>query len=82
MKNLVATLCLSFAVLIGCAEESPDLFLAGLDTYEREDYATALSILQPLAEQGHAAAQSNLGFMYSNGRGVAQDYRKLCDCMG
>ena len=26
------------------------------------------------AEQGDAFAQHNLGFMYENGRGVAQDY--------
>ena len=25
------------------------------------------------AEQGHASAQYNLGFMYNNGRGVPQD---------
>ena len=29
---------------------------------------------RPLAEQGHADAQNNLGLMYSNGQGVPQDY--------
>ncbi len=28
------------------------------------------------AEQGHDKAQSNLGLMYQNGRGVPQDYAK------
>ena len=28
----------------------------------------------PLAEQGKASAQSNLGVMYYNGQGVPQDY--------
>ena len=37
-------------------------------------YATALEFWRPLAEQGHAGAQNNLGFMYDNGRGVPKDY--------
>ena len=39
-----------------------------------KDYATALREWTPLAEQGDARAQSNLGYMYENGRGVLQDY--------
>ncbi len=42
--------------------------------YQRGDYATVVRELRPLAEQGHAEAQFNLGFMYYNGRGVPQDY--------
>jgi len=38
------------------------------------NYAAALQILRPLAEQGDANAQAILGLMYANGRGVAQDY--------
>jgi hypothetical protein len=34
---------------------------------------TALRFLQPLADQGVAAAQFNLGLMYANGRGVSKD---------
>ncbi len=41
--------------------------------YKRGDYATAIRELRPLAEQGNAKAQSNLGFMYIKGLGVAQD---------
>ena len=29
---------------------------------------------KPLAEQGDAKAQARIGFMYSNGQGVPQDY--------
>ncbi len=43
------------------------------DAYMSGDYATAFRLLRPLAEQGHAGAQSNLGSMYHDGRGVAQD---------
>jgi len=49
-------------------------FQAGLDAYEREDYATALKEWRPLAEQGLAAAQNNLGAMYINGEGVRRNY--------
>ena len=46
----------------------------GLAAAKRGDYATALREWRPLAEQGHASAQSTLGFMYSKGQGVPQDY--------
>ena len=49
-------------------------FQKGLAAYEKGDYATALKEWTPLAEQGDADAQSNLGFMYDNGEGVPQDY--------
>ena len=45
----------------------------GLEAYNRGDFATALREWQPLAEQGHAAAQYNLGRMYDIGQGVPQD---------
>ena len=36
------------------------------------EYATALKLLRPLAEQGDPAAQTKLGAMYLGGQGVAQ----------
>ena len=48
-------------------------FDEGLAAYERGDYATALKEWRPLARQGHADAQYNLGVMYANGQGVPQD---------
>ncbi len=51
-------------------------FQAGVDAYERGDYETALKEFRPLAEQGYASAQSNLGLMYDNGQGVSQDYQE------
>ena len=41
---------------------------------KRRDYATALRLIRPLAEQGDASAQYNLGVFYDNGLGVPQDY--------
>jgi TPR repeat protein len=37
------------------------------------DYATSLQIFRPLAEQGNADAQFNLGLMFVKGQGVASD---------
>jgi TPR repeat protein len=42
--------------------------------FERGDYATALRLLRPLAEQGDANAQIVLGAMYQEGLGAPQDY--------
>ena len=49
-------------------------FDQGVAAYGRADYATAYRLWRPLADQGLANAQYNLGLMYANGQGVAQDY--------
>lgn len=41
--------------------------------YKIGDYATVLKIVRPLAEQGNAKAQSNLGLMYQQGKGITRD---------
>lgn len=45
-------------------------FKEGLAAFERSDYRTAYREWKPLAQQGDAAAQTSLGFMYANGWGV------------
>ncbi len=47
---------------------------AAYGAYVRGDYAIALRIFRRLADQGDADAQNNLGLMYHQGQGVAQDY--------
>ena len=49
-------------------------FDKGFEAYNAGDYQTALREWKPLAEQGDAYAQTNLGLMYSEGQGVSQDY--------
>ena len=44
-----------------------------LSAYERGDFAAALTLMRPLADQGLASAQFQLGIMYEKGRGVTQD---------
>ena len=48
----------------------------GIAAYQRGDFAAALQLFQRLAERGDASAQCNLGVMYEQGRGVAQNYRE------
>ena len=38
-----------------------------------QDYSEAAAWYRQAAEQGHANAQFNLGWMYANGRGVPQE---------
>ena len=85
IPTLMRTISLAAALLL-----APPAF-AGFDegmvaAYVRGDYATAFKEWRPLAEQGHAGAQYNLGVMYVNGRGVPQDdkeavnwYRKAAE---
>ena len=76
MNNLTATLCLTIAVLLGSAGVSWGAdFQKGFAAYKSGDFATALREWTPLAEQGIAVAQSNLGLMYVKGEGVPQDYK-------
>ena len=49
-------------------------YQAGLDAYNRGDYATALREWRPVAEQGDPSAQFRLGLLYENGEGVPRDF--------
>ena len=48
----------------------------GVTAYEAGNYAQAFRLWQPFAQQGNAEAQYNLGLMYAQGQGVAQDYQQ------
>jgi len=76
MRNLTATLCLTLAVLLFSPTEgwSAD-FQRGYAAFQSGDYAIALREWTPLAKQGDADAQFNLGLMYANGDGVPRDYK-------
>ena len=51
-------------------------FDKGLTAAQNGDFATAFKEWTPLAEQGLAKAQFNLGVMYEYGDGVPQDYKE------
>ena len=45
-------------------------FESGWQAYQRGDFVLAMAEWRPLAEQGHARAQYNMGVIYDEGRGV------------
>ena len=55
------------------ADTPEQQFQQGFEATERGDYQTAFKLWLPLAEQGNASTQFNLGVMYEDGRGVKQD---------
>ena len=44
--------------------------------YEQKNYALAVSLWKPLADQGNAEAQTLLGAMYWQGEGVPRDHKE------
>jgi TPR repeat protein len=54
-------------------------FDAGIAAMERGHYATAMRAWLPLANSGIAQAQNNMGHMYEEGFGVAQNYTTALD---
>ena len=78
MKHLARFFLLVFAAamfwgLAGCALSN---YQKGIRHYKPDDVAAAVSELKPLAEQGNAEAQFNLGSLYYQGWGVPQDYKE------
>jgi uncharacterized protein len=67
-KSLVVTVITFFVASSALAG-----FDEGIAAYKRSDYALAMQEWKPLAEEGNAGAQNNLGVMYLNGRGVQKD---------
>ena len=64
------------AVLLFAATASAGPLEDGANAYQNGDYAKALGLWQPLAQQGSAPAQYGVGLMYDLGNGVRQDYRE------
>ncbi len=70
---IIVTGLISFIALNLSVPVQADDYEAGERAVASGDYDNALKILRPLAEQGHQAAQFQLGIMYDNGLGVYQD---------
>ncbi len=67
-----ATVLLAVVVVLVAAPACTD-YEAGKEAYDRGDYATALTKFRPLAQQGDARGQYDLGVMYYRGYGVTKD---------
>jgi len=75
MRNRVL-LTLALVVALGATACSVDPFEAAKTAFNEGDYAEALRLWRPLADSGHAEAQSYMGLMYSEGKGVPQDQKE------
>ncbi|UYN95401.1 MAG: sel1 repeat family protein [Enhydrobacter sp.] len=76
---LLVFLCTASPVSAGPYED-------GTAAYSRSDYATAMRLLRPLADQGNGGAQIYVGMMHELGQGVSKNgavaaewYRKAAD---
>ena len=56
--------------LTACSRNSDHKLDGAISALAKKDYAGALAIIQPLAKDGNAKAQYNLGKMYLDGTGV------------
>jgi hypothetical protein len=70
--TLFKKLCLAGALL--AAGPAFADFQDGIAAIAQRDFTAALKAFKPLAEQGNAAAQVNLGNLYMKGLGVTQNY--------
>jgi uncharacterized protein len=77
LVRIIALLIFSFYICGAVVFADP--LEDGQRAYKRGDYATALKLLRPLAEQGNANAQSNLAWMYDQGQGVPQDFKEAME---
>ena len=71
LKRALAAIVLVSAF---AARVAAGTFEDAIDAHARGDYAKALRLIRPLANDGNVTAQFNLGVMYLTGHGVQQDY--------
>ena len=69
MRTLFAFILVAALATYASAQD----FKAGLDAYDRGEFEAALKAWQPLAEQGDARAQFNVGVIHFNGQDVPHD---------
>jgi TPR repeat protein len=87
LRTKARSALLGIVIAIGAAAASLASPLEdGLAAYNRGDYVTAVEYWRPIAQQGDAGAQYNLGIVYELGQGVLQDnveaanwYRKAAE---
>ena len=69
-------LCTAAILLLCSSIARADDIDDGVKAYDEGNYAQAIELFLPLANQGDAAAQFYLGLMYANGKGVTQDHKE------
>ena len=73
MKLLITSILMLFLISVPVYADD---FQEGMDAYLWSDYKTAFEKWKPLAEQGVAGVQYNIGQLYGNGQGVKQNYKE------
>ena len=73
MKKLI-TVLLTAMLFITSSAYATDKFKDAVKAYDAGNYTQAIKLFKPLALNGDAYAQHNLGVMYNDGQGVKQDY--------
>ena len=68
----ILTIALASLIFLPKPVFSDDL-MKGLEAYNKNEFATALKKLRPVAEQGNSTAQNYMGWMYDAGLGIAED---------
>jgi TPR repeat protein len=76
MKALTVTAFFLTLTTIGLAAPATPVGHPGLAAFAAGDYTTAIKIWTPMAENGDANAQANLGIMYFRGLGVDKDIQR------
>jgi uncharacterized protein len=76
-RSLMLGVLFSLFLVAACATVSAaDPYADAISEVHRDDYDLAARLFRPLAEQGHAGAQSFLAVLYANGQGVPRSYEK------
>ena len=75
-------LCVTSILIYGCASKNVELLDEGIlitkcnNHYNEGSYDLAFRYYEQAAKLGWQKAQQNIGWMYSNGKGVEQDYKQ------
>ena len=67
MFVLIRTTIIALVLAFNAGSILAQDYQKGFAAYQSDDYVTALQEWRPLAEQGYASAQHNLGNMYRKG---------------
>ncbi len=75
LRNILSTLSVVMLLSLPAisARTAENAFAMGWQAYQRGDFLTARKYWRPLADQGNALAQYNMGVLYAEGRGVDTD---------
>jgi len=80
MKHTLASLVIGLPLVMGATTGvwAQD-YRKGLEAAQKGDFVTALQEWRPIAELGHAEAQTLVGAAYLEGSGVTQNYKEAAE---